>query len=202
MQLFSDAEKNPAFATIAALPANQQLFKMATGLDDLAIPGQASNDKQLAEIEELLLEAPTVDPQTGQSAPTIPIDPVFDDNGAEWEAGKTWINDPELGQKEKRENPDGFMNVRLHLLQHKGQVDQAQAQQMQQQMALKHGATPPVDPQAQAAKAELLKDASDAIQQLDVIGHIPVAATAGNVQGQVSALKEILDSAVKVSATQ
>ena len=199
MGLLSDSEKNPALASIMQLPANQQLLKMAFGLDELEVPGQAANDKQLAEIDDLLLTGPTVDPQTGQPTSTIPIDPDFDDHAAELEAGKRWVVDPEQGQKIKRENPAGFMNVRLHLLLHKQVVDQAQAQQQQQAMALKHGAPAPVDPEAQAAKQLLVKDAADAIQQLDTIGHIPPAYTGGTVTGQVSALKEILDAGVKVS---
>jgi hypothetical protein len=182
------------------LPSNQQLFKRALGLDELEVPGQASNDKQLAEIDDLLLTGPTMDPQTYQPSATLPIDPDFDDSAAEFEAGKRWMNDPEQGQKIKRENPDGYINVRLHLLLHKQVVDQAQAQQQQQAMALKHGAPAPVDPGVQQAKQELVKDAADAIQQLDVMAHIPAAYTGGTLTAQVAAAKEILDSAVKVSA--
>ena len=200
MGLLSDSEKNPALASIMQLPANQQLLKMAFGLDELEVPGQASNDKQLAEIDDLLLTGPTMDPQTYQPSSTLPIDPDFDDSAAEFEAGKRWMNDPEQGQKIKRENPSGFMNVRLHLLLHKQVVDQAQAQQQQQAMALKHGAPAPVDPGVQQAKQELVKDAADAIQQLDVMAHIPAAYTGGTLTAQVAAAKEILDSAVKVSA--
>ncbi len=210
IQLFESAEKNPSFAPVALLPANQQLFKNATGLDELEIPGQASNDKQLAEIEQLLLTGPDM-PQTAtmpndlaqpaQPQPTIPIDPIFDDSQAEWQAGLRWVND-EAGQKAKKENPGGFLNVRLHLLQHKQVVDQQQAQQMQQQMALKHGAPSQPDPQAQAAKAELLKDASDAIKQLDVDAHIPIAYTNGKATDQVNAAKAILDAALKASTAK
>lgn len=224
MQLFTEAEKNPAFQTLAMVPENQHLFKMATGLEELTIPGADSNDKQLEEIEELLKEPPvenvqavmlaatqamqqgqpfdiTKIPQTPQFyTTTIPIDPDFDDSGAEWQAGQVWVNDPEQGQKIKRENPQGFFNVRLHLLGHK-QVNDAKAQQqMQQQLALKHPAQPGPDPGMEAVKQHLVGEADDALKQLDVLAHIPAPNTAGNIQGQVAAAKAITDLAAKLAA--
>lgn len=223
--LFTDAEKNPAFAPIAALPRNMQLFKQATGLDDLEIPGQASYDKQMEEIQELLKTGPDLNQQApgaqewlasnrqtlangGSSLPipkqigipTIPIDPDFDDSSAEWLAGVAWVNDLDAGQAAKKNNPQGFLNVCLHLLQHKAVNDQKAQQAMQQQLALKHpDVAKQQDPGAEAAKQLLLKDAADAVQGLDAIGHIAPSMTGGTVTGQVAAFKTVLESAVKAS---
>jgi len=127
-------------------------------LPDLEIPGADSEEKQLSEIKELLAATPIPNMQarqayqaqvltaqaTGQApppppnpmqmlSPSVPIDEEFDDHAAEYAACKDWINSS-VGQQAKRENQDGFLNVRLHALQHQAQMQKAQQAQVQQAM--------------------------------------------------------------------
>jgi hypothetical protein len=134
---------NPDFQKLLMQPDNQYLFKTLTGIEGFTVPGADSRNKQLREIEELLdskPEMPTPDElqkvaqhQTmlqvaGQPSPTpkpedlmrpsVEVDPDFDDHQAEFAECQRWINSDE-GQQAKVFNPQGFMNVRLHALQHK-----------------------------------------------------------------------------------
>jgi len=79
---------------------------------------------------------------TGQMTSSIPIDAEMDDNAAEAEAGKTWVNSSE-GQKQKRENPTGFANVRFHILEHLKVVQQQEMAQMMAAMPPPKVSTPP-----------------------------------------------------------
>jgi len=141
----------PALGIVLQDPNNIELLKEYSGLDDLTIPGADERNKQLSEIKELIGSTPVPSPQmelwkqlnaTAMQAghpeipkpplnilytPSVPIDIDFDDHQIEFAAGKEWINSPE-GQKERENNADGFMNVRLHLLLHKAEIDKQAAQ--------------------------------------------------------------------------
>lgn len=123
---------------------------------DMEVPGADETVKQMAEIEELLGNVPVPNsqiiqaykltviaavamgkpapPQPGPEVlyrPSVDIDPIFDVHDVEFKAGQDWINSP-AGQQAKREDPDGFMNVRLHLMLHQAQIQKAaQAKVMQ-----------------------------------------------------------------------
>lgn len=139
----------PAAQTIM-LPKNRLLAKKFLGIPGIAIPGADAAEKQMAEIEQMLQEAPVpnVEAQALRMAvsvgaqvagvapppppppdalynPSVPIDPETDDNQNEAQAGLDWINSPE-GQQAKSENPQGFMNVKLHVLAHKKAASAAQ----------------------------------------------------------------------------
>jgi hypothetical protein len=135
MQLVTASEQNPGIAAILQEPQNLRLIKRLIGLEELEIPGDESGTKQLNEINLLLKAVPIpipppppqvgpmgvpipVPPQPPQLGPSIPVDPIFDRHPIEFEAGMEWINSP-TGQKATVSNPNGFANVRLHLLQHK-----------------------------------------------------------------------------------
>jgi hypothetical protein len=152
----------PLFAGPGASPKNMALAKDLLGLQDLEVPGADSEEKQMAEIKQMLEEPPIPNVQmltqvvqtqkaaalTGQPGPpppppeqmlepSVPIDPEVDDSTAEYTACKDWLNSA-TGQQAKRDNPEGYMNVRLHMLAHKAQMqkDQAAAQQQAQQAML------------------------------------------------------------------
>lgn len=159
-EFFAAAIQTPQGQALVMEPKNLLLYKESIGMDDLEIPGADSEEKQLGEIKLLLNMPPVPNIQammkfkvisvmaqrTGKPAPPkppmealyqspIPIDAEFDDHQAEWNAGKDWINSP-IGQQMKRDNPEGFASVRLHLLAHKAEVDKAQAQQVQMQIGV------------------------------------------------------------------
>jgi hypothetical protein len=152
------AGQSPEGQSLIFRPKNLVLAKDLNGLEELDIPGADSEEKQLAEIRQLLMEPPIPNQQSIQQLaiqtaqagvqgqppppqppkeallmPSVPIDVDFDDHAAELSACTDWINSP-TGQQAKRDNADGFMNVRLHALAHKEQVTQAQQQAQQQAM--------------------------------------------------------------------
>lgn len=154
------AGQTPQGIALLTDPKNLTLYKSLNGLSELEIPGADSEQKQLAEIKQLLSEVPIPNLEArnaflkaalaaklqGQPIPPAPpadaflnpsidIDPEFDDHQAEWQTGLDWVNSS-AGQQAKRDDPQGFLNVRLHLLKHKQQMTQAQQAQMQQMAAM------------------------------------------------------------------
>lgn len=145
----------PFAAPLLALPKNMSIAKDALGLQDLEVPGADSEEKQMSEIKELLEQPPIPNVQVMQQAklataaaaltgqppppqpkpeqlyePSVPIDADIDDSQAEYQVCKDWLNS-QVGQQTKRDNPEGFMNVKLHMLAHQAQMKLEQSQQQQ-----------------------------------------------------------------------
>lgn len=154
---------NAGAAAILAEPKNAVILKDIVAIPGLVVPGADESEKQLAEIKLLLKEAPIPNVQAQQqfalltiaakitgkpappplkpeqeSKPSIGIDEDFDVNPVELKAGTDWVNSRE-GQQAKIDNPDGFMNVRLHLLLHKAADDKAKQGQMSQAIQVEAG---------------------------------------------------------------
>lgn len=146
------AAGNGGAAAILMEPKNAVILKDILAIPGLVIPGADETEKQLGEITELLKEAPipnvdvemawmlqTIAAQvTGQPAPpkpapeqlfrpSVPIDDFLDNHAVELAAGKDWCNSA-AGLRAKREEPEAFLNVKLHLMLH-AQALQKQAQQ-------------------------------------------------------------------------
>lgn len=142
----------PAMAILAE-PKNKILGKKFLGIPGLVIPGADSAEKQMSEIQQLLAEVPVPNIQAiamqGKSmmmsqatgapppkpltpeesfSPSVKIDPEVDDHATEAQACQDWMNSPE-GQQAKRDDPRGYLNVRLHYLAHKQAAQNAQMQQ-------------------------------------------------------------------------
>jgi len=160
-QLMVESAANPILAQSLALPKNQELGKKLVGLAELEIAGADSWNKQMQEINIMLAAGPPVqqppqvvpNPMTGEpeimpSPPqtTLPIDPEWDDNAAEYQTIKDWVNSA-AGQKAIKENPQGVQNVKLHGEMHKQVLQQQAMQQMMQQAA---AAPPPAPPKGAA----------------------------------------------------
>jgi hypothetical protein len=150
----------PFAAPLMAMPKNMALAKDVLGLQDLEVPGADSEEKQMSEIKQMLEEPPIPNMQavqalqqataaaaiSGQAPPPQPppeamlqssvdIDPEVDDSTAEYTVCKNWMNSA-TGQQAKRDNAEGYLNVRLHMLAHKAQMQkEQQAAQQQQQEA-------------------------------------------------------------------
>lgn len=190
---------NPGAAAILNEPKNAIVLKDVISLPGLVIPGADESEKQLSEIKQLLNETPIPNvqaqqqyalltitskltgkpsppPLTPQQAlrPSLGIDEDFDVHAVEFKAGQDWLNSPE-GQRQKQDNPDAVMNVRLHLLLHKSAMDKAQQGQMAQAI------------QAEGAKAlakhagEHQKDPSETInfKDLGASGKVQLGRRAG-----------------------
>lgn len=191
----------PFSAPLMASPKNMALAKDLLGLQDLEVPGADSDEKQMSEIKQLLEEPPIPNLEVMQQAklaeqaaalsgqpappppnaaqmlePSVPIDPEVDDSQAEYTTCKDWLNSA-TGQQAKRDNPEGYLNVRLHMLAHKAQMqkdEQAKMQTQQQQFMMQEAAKHPPKPP---------KDASESIsinyKDLGASGKIQAAAKAG-----------------------
>jgi hypothetical protein len=136
LQLMQD--QDPAIKAILAAPENMRTVKRLIGLDELTIPQEASWQKQMGEIAQMLVQAPippqpqppkevpnpmmphvieTVQPPPVPARSSIPVDPIMDDHVAEGLTVKIWCNSPK-GLKMKVKDSIGFQNVRLHGIQH------------------------------------------------------------------------------------
>jgi hypothetical protein len=163
MQLMQEGNTDPAMKAILMQPQNQELGKKLIGIPELEIPGADSWNKQMAEINVLLTEPPQIVQPPAQQMPnplvpgvmetiqpppkpesSVSVDPQYDDHAAEFATVKDWINSP-AGQRAKKENPEGFENVRLHGLQHQALIPPPPMPMMPPP---KHAAGPPHPPAA------------------------------------------------------
>ena len=196
---------NAGAAAILAEPKNAVVLKDIIALPGLVIPGADETEKQLSEIKQLLAEAP-IPNQDAQAAfmiatigakltggppppkppiqqlfnPSVPIDPDFDNHAVEFKAGQDWVNSAP-GQQAKLDDPEGFMNVRLHLLMHKAAMDQAAQGQMAQAVqveAAKAMAKSKGDKPKSPSESVTFKDAGPALRVEIAKGIGPGAAQA------------------------
>lgn len=157
------AETNPVLAKQLTNPENMEWIKDMIGMSDLKIEGANSVEKQWKEISELKASTPVPDMQAAQAqiqqslatglpafnpqAPplksSIDPDPDVDDSQIHYQTCWDWLNSPD-GVKAKTKEPDGYQNVKLHMLQHKAIIQQAMI------AALPPAPPPPVNPNAVA----------------------------------------------------
>lgn len=131
-------------------PENLPYIRKIVRIPEFKMPGEDDRQKQLTEINELLAGEPILQPPDprivmearvmGQEVqpvetPSIPIDPIIDNNRIEWAIVRNWAVS-EAGLLAKIENPNGYKNVILHGLLHKQELDkQMMMQQASQQLA-------------------------------------------------------------------
>ncbi len=190
---------NAGAAAILAEPKNAIVLKDVISIPGLVIPGADETEKQLAEIKQLLAEAPVPNPQIemawklatvlamaqGKPAPPKPpveqlfrpsvgIDKDFDNNAVELKAGTDWINSGP-GQQAKMDEPEGFLNVRLHLLLHK------QALAAEKQGAMQEAVQAESLKAMAKSKGDKPKDPAESINYKDLgpSGKIQLAKRAG-----------------------
>jgi hypothetical protein len=152
---------NPDPAIQAALrePANFGFMKSLVGLNELVIPGDDARNKQLREIQRLLLapQAPltghVAEPDNPNSAgpeaapfavrSTVPVDELLDDHATEFEECRRWASS-DAGQVARAQNPAGFANVRAHAAEHAGALARQQAQDFSERQKRRdvHGLLP------------------------------------------------------------
>jgi hypothetical protein len=141
---------NPDPTIQAALrePANLGFVKSLVGLSELVVPGDDARNKQLREIQQLLLTPqaltfsgpesavmPTAFP--GSTIPasevksTVPVDELLDDHATEFEECRRWASS-DAGQIARAQNPAGFANVRAHAAEHAAALARQLARQQAQ----------------------------------------------------------------------
>src|SRR5579863_302577 len=151
MQLF---QINSSLITGALMdPENLPSIAKVIKIPTFRIPGEDDREKQNEEIVELVNGSPIPpDPQAiqafqsqqaqsqqtsqplqaapPQEQPSVQIDPDVDNHQVEASVCKSWLISP-AGRLAKRENPNGYKNVLLHMKAHMAVVQQAQqAQQL------------------------------------------------------------------------
>jgi hypothetical protein len=96
---------DPMIQKFFAEPKNLELVVSLMGLTDFSVPEADSRIKQLKEIDGMMQGIMAV------------VDPILDNNMAEFMECQRWANS-EDGQKARVGNPQGFMMVREHAMQH------------------------------------------------------------------------------------
>jgi hypothetical protein len=144
MQLLTAA--NPEILSIIGSPENLPMIRQAIGLTDFFVPGEDDRNHQYDEIKLLLGSEPMPNPMDPQNpeAPSVDVDPIFENHGIEFEIVRKWAVSP-AGQQAKMDNEAGYRNVLLHGKLHFMIIQQ---KMMQQQMApgAEKGAAPPEKP--------------------------------------------------------
>lgn len=103
----------PEVAAILSQPENLMVIKAILGLNDLTIPGEDSETKQLREIEMMLKNPGVVAPVR-----------LFDNHDIEIERGQRWFASDD-GQTAADQNPTAYQAIEQHIMQHmtsKGQL--------------------------------------------------------------------------------
>ena len=112
---------------------NPKLEQAKQAMSQLA-PPPGTPPEMVQQAQAQLTQAVSQIPQLVSS---VPIDEELDDHANEMAEIKTWANTPE-GIKERANNPNGFINVRLHYDEHKAALTAlVKQQQMSQQPAMK-----------------------------------------------------------------
>lgn len=110
---------NAEILQVLGSPENLPIIREHIGLTDFFVPGEDDVQKQYDEIKLLLNSTPI---PTGDMmnpfAPSVEIDPIFDNNGIEFEIVRKWVIS-DAGRLAKINNPDGYKNVMLHGIAHK-----------------------------------------------------------------------------------
>jgi hypothetical protein len=115
--------KDPRIGDILAHPENASLVASTIGLPELYIPGDDSRNKQLMEIQMLIMTEPMQQMAMGPMGPmpkmqsSVPVELLSDEHSVEAEVCKAWIRS-EVGQDAKQSNPGGYANVLAHLQEH------------------------------------------------------------------------------------
>ena len=193
---------NAGAAAILNEPKNSVVWKEILAMPDVVIPGADETEKQMSEITELLESVPIPNTpaiamftavsqmalKTGKPAPPKPpmqtlyrpsvdIDQDFDIHDIEFKAGNDWVNSP-AGRQAKVDNPQGFLNVRLHLLLHKAAMNAAA--QNQAKTALTAATMPKIAiEQAKAAANKTKPSESINFKDLGPSGQVQLGHQAG-----------------------
>lgn len=124
MQLLTAA--NPEILAVIGSPENLPIIRESIGITDFFVPGEDDRDKQYDEIKLLLNSEPMPNPMDPMNpeAPSVDIDPIFDNHQIEFEIVRKWVVS-EAGRQAKTDNEAGYRNVLLHGKAHYMQMQPA-----------------------------------------------------------------------------
>jgi hypothetical protein len=127
-QMFATFGKDTAFLEMMDQPANLEFARDVNGLTELQLPGVDAARNQKVETKTLLQSGPEMMPgPDGKPQPqsTVKVDPLLDDHDAHLEEIQR-LAESEDGQKIKRNNQNGWSNLRQHAIEHiKGKAAKA-----------------------------------------------------------------------------
>jgi hypothetical protein len=186
------AGQSPMMLQLLDNPDNVETLKRLNGFDDLVlIPAEARN-KQLAEIEKMLQEAPLPpDPMMEEQmmvehaaqtiaarqnagpeppmpqAPMTPSVPVEELDYHEFEFAKCqeWLSSSARRQQDKRGNQAGVQNVILHAMEHRAKLAAAMLAAQPPPVAAGPGGPPKAEPKPAAAAPPASKPPQPGLDQ-------------------------------------
>lgn len=123
---------NPLVMQAMMSAENLPLITQALGLEEFVLPGEEDRTKQYEEIKLLMESAPIPTGDMNEpEGPSVDIDPMVDNHPIHADICKTWAVGL-AGRQAKRENPEGYKNVLLHMQRHVKIQEAMQAMQMMQ----------------------------------------------------------------------
>jgi hypothetical protein len=148
---------NSPLVNVLQTPANMEAVGRVLGPIGLEFPGADARVQQMREIGDMLLAQPTMpQPMPGQmvdpaqmqamAQPSVQVDPDLDDHTTHMMAIQEWAASP-AGRKAREDNPEGFLNVKLHFQQHQMVAAQQQAAQAAAQATAEGGQATPSEGQ-------------------------------------------------------
>jgi hypothetical protein len=119
MDLLQNSQ-NPRIINALTDPRNIKNLQKAIGIIDFDIPGEEDREKQLEEIQQLAIGAPS--PSMNEMGmedlvASVPIEPTVDDHEVHASTCRKFLVS-EAGRQLKTTNPDGYQNILLHMQEH------------------------------------------------------------------------------------
>jgi hypothetical protein len=167
MQLMA-LNNSEVFSALSS-PENLPFIRKIVRIPQFRLPGEDDRQKAYEEINELVNSVPIpkipdqmaimqarfagqpIEQLLNQKETSVPIDPIIDNHQIEAEICRGWLVS-EAGRLTKKENPDGYENVLLHMKAHIDEMNkQMQIHQMQQSM-INDKETTPGQPKGQKQK--------------------------------------------------
>lgn len=184
---------------------NQQQAMASVGTPDMVVPGYAQRAKTEQDINTLMSKPPVPftnpDGSTGVRLPAMPEKDATDYDELYATVKLFKQKNADYSQK----NPQGWAQVTQYVETAKNMemgeaIEKAQRLAKVQQAGAPQQAQP--DPTIQAAQQELLKKAVESVDRLDELQHMPPLGKNQSIAAQVSAGKEIVDTALKAATQQ
>lgn len=190
---------NPIAMAILDVVPNQMSFMSVLAPPNTVIPHEAQRSKTQQDINTLL-SMPyilSINPDTGVKESRLPVMP-------EWYEDFPTLRDTlRLFMQENpdtaKSNPPGWVRLTQFNEQAENMEESLAAKEEARKMRVKAAGVPPQQPNPglQQAQAEILHAATDEVDNLQQMSHLPPAMTKGTITGQVTAAGKIVDAALK-----
>lgn len=161
-------------------PENLPYVRKIVRIPEFRMPGEDDRQKQYEEIVELLNTVPVpitpgpeevfaaavsgMPPPQPYEVPSVEVDPLIDNHQIESDICRSWAIS-EAGRLAKKENPEGYKNVMLHMQMHQMELQKQAAQMAANQAAMAGNETEQNTPKGQKQKGpEKIKGESNAQQ--------------------------------------